>query len=173
MKLTFVFMGVSGCGKSAVAETVAKQMNVPFLDGDFLHPRSNIDKMASGIALSDEDRKPWLDSLNSAIYAMQHTHKVSIIVCSALKEKYRDTLRKNNKGVHFIYLNGDYDLIAERMKLRKDHFFSPDMLKSQFEILEEPNNKCKDVSIIDISPSLDDVITASSQEIIHIMNSIH
>lgn len=160
-KSTFIFMGVSGSGKSAVAEAVAKQMNVPFLDGDFLHPRANIDKMGAGYPLNDEDREPWLEALNSAIYAMQRTHKVSVIVCSALKRKYRDALRKGNQGLHFIYLKGDYDLIASRLQLRKDHFFKPAMLKSQFEALEEPMNNHNDIFIVDIDQPLDDVVSES------------
>ncbi len=79
-------MGVSGSGKSAVASEVAHQLQAAFLDGDFLHPRSNIMKMASGEPLNDDDRKPWLQALNDAAFAMQRTNKVSLIVCSALKK---------------------------------------------------------------------------------------
>lgn len=82
----FVLMGVSGSGKSAVASAVAYKLDSAFLDGDFLHPRSNINKMAEGYALNDEDREPWLKSLNHAIFAMQRTNLISLIVCSALKK---------------------------------------------------------------------------------------
>lgn len=82
----YVLMGVSGSGKSAVASEVAHQLQAAFLDGDFLHPRSNIMKMASGEPLNDDDRKPWLQALNDAAFAMQRTNKVSLIVCSALKK---------------------------------------------------------------------------------------
>lgn len=81
----YVLMGVSGSGKSAVASEVAHQLHAAFLDGDFLHPRRNIEKMASGEPLNDDDRKPWLQALNDAAFAMQRTNKVSLIVCSALK----------------------------------------------------------------------------------------
>lgn len=158
---SFVFMGVSGSGKSAVAEAVAQQLNAPFLDGDFLHPRANIEKMASGHPLDDADRQPWLEALNSAIYAMQRTHKVSILVCSALKQQYRDTLRKGNKDLYFIYLKGDYNLIAERLKKRKGHFFKPEMLKSQFDVLEEPLNNHNDIGYINIDKPLEEVIKDS------------
>lgn len=83
---TFVLMGVSGSGKSAVATGVAQQLQAAFLDGDFLHPKSNILKMASGHALNDDDRKPWLVALNNAIFAMQRTNKISLVVSSALKK---------------------------------------------------------------------------------------
>lgn len=81
----YVVMGVSGSGKSAVASAVSQKLSCGFLDGDFLHPRSNINKMSEGHALNDEDRAPWLSALNDAAFAMQRTNDVSIIVCSALK----------------------------------------------------------------------------------------
>lgn len=157
-KCSFVFMGVSGSGKSVVAESVAKTLNAPFLDGDFLHPRANIEKMASGRPLNDDDRKPWLEALNSAIFAMQRTHDISILVCSALKQKYRDQLRNGNTNLFFVYLKGDYDLIATRMANRKGHFFKPEMLKSQFNTLEEPQNNHNDICYIDIDKPLKEVV---------------
>lgn len=171
-KYSFVFMGVSGSGKSAVAESVAEKIGVPFLDGDFLHPRRNIEKMASGTPLDDDDRAPWLESINSAIYAMQRTHDTSILVCSALKRKYRDILRKENIGVYFIYLKGNFDLIAERMKSRQGHFFKTEMLKSQFEVLEEPLNNHNDIYVIDISFPLDIVINNCVKQIQEIQNAV-
>ena len=90
----YVLMGVSGSGKSAVASEVAHQLRAAFLDGDFLHPRSNIMKMASGEPLNDDDRKPWLQALNDAAFAMQRTNKVSLIVCSALKNLPRSAARR-------------------------------------------------------------------------------
>lgn len=168
-KCSFIFMGVSGSGKSVIAEAIAKKLNAPFLDGDFLHPRANISKMASGCPLNDEDRKPWLESLNSAIYAMQRTHDVSILVCSALKRKYRDMLREGNKNLYFIYLKGDFDLIAQRLSNRKGHFFKPEMLKSQFEALEEPLNNHNDVCFIDINNTIDGVADDSMNFILRVL----
>lgn len=93
----FVLMGVSGSGKSVVANQVSQKLQTAFLDGDFLHPRSNILKMAEGEPLNDQDRAPWLQAINDAAFAMQRTQKVSIIVCSSLKKSYRDILRNGNK----------------------------------------------------------------------------
>lgn len=166
---SFVLMGVSGSGKSAVAKAVAQQLDAPFLDGDFLHPRANIEKMASGKPLNDADRRPWLEALNAAIYAMQRTNEVSILVCSALKQQYRDVLRAGNKHLYFIYLKGDFDLISERLKNRKGHFFKPEMLKSQFETLEEPLNNHNDVGYIDIDKPLSEVVADSMQFINNIL----
>ncbi len=129
----YVLMGVSGSGKSAVASEVAHQLHAAFLDGDFLHPRRNIEKMASGEPLNDDDRKPWLQALNDAAFAMQRTNKVSLIVCSALKKHYRDLLREGNPNLSFIYLKGDFDVIESRLKARKGHFFKTQMLVTQFE----------------------------------------
>ncbi len=159
----FVLMGVSGSGKSAVASGVAQHMDAAFLDGDFLHPRANIQKMAAGHALNDEDRKPWLESLNDAIFAMQRTNQVALIVCSALKKEYRDILREGNKNLTFLYLKGDFDLIESRLKARKGHFFKPEMLVSQFQTLQEPGLEESDVNAIDISVPLDEVIINTSE----------
>lgn len=134
----YVLMGVSGSGKSAVASAVAHQLHAAFLDGDFLHPRCNIEKMASGEPLNDDDRKPWLQALNDAAFAMQRTNKISLIVCSALKKHYRDLLREGNPNLSFIYLKGDFDVIESRLKARKGHFFKTQMLVTQFETLQEP-----------------------------------
>ncbi|BBU97784.1 MULTISPECIES: gluconokinase [Providencia] len=155
---TFVLMGVSGSGKSAVATGVAQQLQAAFLDGDFLHPKSNILKMASGHALNDDDRKPWLVALNNAIFAMQRTNKISLVVSSALKKSYRDILREGNHNLYFIYLKGDAVVIEERLKARKGHFFKPEMLKSQFDALQEPGADEPDVQVVDIRPSLENVI---------------
>ncbi|MTD37336.1 gluconokinase [Erwinia sp. CPCC 100877] len=157
----YVLMGVSGSGKSAVASEVAHQLHAAFLDGDFLHPRSNIVKMASGEPLNDDDRAPWLRALNDAAFAMQRTNKVSLIVCSALKKRYRDWLREGNDNLSFIYLKGDYDLIESRLKSRKGHFFKPQMLVTQFETLEEPQDDERDVLVVDINQPLDGVVTST------------
>lgn len=154
----FVLMGVSGSGKSAVANAVAYQLQAAFLDGDFLHPRANIQKMSEGNPLNDTDRQPWLEAINDAAFAMQRTNAVSLIVCSALKKSYRDILRKGNDNLSFVYLKGDFDTIESRLRARKGHFFKPQMLVTQFETLEEPGSDERDVLIVDINQTLDDVV---------------
>ncbi|CDL79356.1 gluconokinase [Xenorhabdus cabanillasii] len=164
----FILMGVSGSGKSAVANGVAHKLDAAFLDGDFLHPRANIKKMAEGHALNDDDRQPWLEALNDAIFAMQRTNNISLLVCSALKKRYRDILRNGNKNLSFLYMQGDFELIESRLKTRKGHFFKPQMLISQFEALEEPTSDEKDIHAIDIKPALDEVIKNTIKTIHHI-----
>lgn len=154
----FILMGVSGSGKSAVASGIAQKTGAAFLDGDFLHPRANIEKMSAGHALNDSDRLPWLNALSDAIFAMQRTNRVSLIVCSALKKKYRDILRDGNQHLSFLYLEGEFKLIEGRLKKRQNHFFQPNMLVSQFDTLEVPSSDEKDVYVIDIKPPLIEVI---------------
>ena len=161
----YVVMGVSGSGKSAVAAAAARQLSAGFLDGDFLHPRSNILKMAAGEALNDDDRAPWLAALNDAIFAMQRTNPVSLLVCSALKKSYRDRLREGNRNLHFLYLKGDKTVIEERLKQRKGHFFKPQMLVTQFAALEQPGADENDVMAIDINQPLDAVIADTVRHI--------
>ncbi|WP_318375996.1 gluconokinase [Enterobacter sp.] len=157
----YVLMGVSGSGKSAVASEVAHQIQAAFLDGDFLHPRSNIMKMAAGDPLNDDDRKPWLQALNDAAFAMQRTNKVSLIVCSALKKRYRDLLRDGNPNLSFIYLKGEFDVIETRLKARKGHFFKTQMLVTQFDALEEPGSDEQDVLVVNIDQPLDGVVAST------------
>ncbi|MBW1216367.1 gluconokinase [Pantoea allii] len=157
----FILMGVSGSGKSVVANQVSHQLNTAFLDGDFLHPRANILKMAEGHPLNDDDRLPWLQALNDAAFAMQRTQAISIIVCSALKKHYRDILRQGNDNLRFVYLKGDFDTIESRLKARKGHFFKPQMLVTQFATLEEPGSDETDVLVVDIANPLDEVVAAT------------
>jgi len=154
----FIVMGVSGSGKSVVASSVAQVLNAAALDGDYLQPRANIEKMASGEPLNDEDRAPWLDALNDAIFAMQRTNAVSLMVCSALKKIYRDRLRAGNKNVSFIYLHGEPPVVAERLQQRKGHFFKAEMLATQFATLQEPGSDEPDVLRIEIDQPLEGVV---------------
>lgn len=154
----FILMGVSGSGKSVVASEVAYRIHGAFLDGDFLHPRSNIMKMSAGQALNDEDRTPWLQALNDAAFAMQRTNKVSLIICSALKKRYRDLLREGNPNLSFIYMQGSREVIETRLKARKGHFFKTDMLTTQFATLEEPGADEPDVFAVDVNQPLEAVI---------------
>lgn len=135
-------MGVSGSGKTAIGRLLAEELNFPFVDADDHHPASNIEKMSQGIPLSDDDRMPWLDSLNQL--AMDNYEKGCVIACSALKEAYRVRLMKSiESNVLWVYLHGSYDLILDRMNKRENHFMGANMLKSQFETLEEPEEAIK------------------------------
>ena len=132
-------MGVSGSGKSTIGKLLAKKLNVKFYDGDDYHPKENVDKMAKGNPLNDDDRKGWLHRLN--LLAKEKELVGAVIACSALKVKYRTLLQKGIiKELHFIYLQGSFEEVSARLKQRKGHFMPPELLRSQFEALEVPQN---------------------------------
>ncbi|CNE60879.1 gluconokinase [Yersinia kristensenii] len=155
---SIIVMGVSGSGKTTVGEAVARRIHAKFIDGDDLHPRANIQKMGSGHPLNDEDRMPWLERLSDAAYSLNHKNETGIIVCSALKRRYRDRLRAGNPEMVFLYLKGSFEVIMGRLKARSGHFMPTDLLKSQFEALEEPGAEEPDVICVDIDADIDEVV---------------
>lgn len=135
--MVIVVMGVSGSGKTTVGQLLAKALGVPFYDADNYHPQANVEKMAQGIPLTDEDRLPWLERLREAI-ALWQKNGGAVLACSALKVAYRDILSCNNGRVEFLYLKGSHELLRERLSTRKGHFFPVNLLTSQLATLEEP-----------------------------------
>jgi len=131
-----VLMGVSGAGKSSVAALLAGRLGWPFAEGDDMHPQANIDKMAAGHPLDDEDRWPWLERVAAWIAEHVAAGKGGIVTCSALKRRYRDVLR--GPGVLFIYLTSSKEQIAARLVARHGHFMPASLLDSQFAALEPP-----------------------------------
>ncbi|MGL4238498.1 gluconokinase [Tabrizicola sp.] len=135
MTLRVVFMGVSGCGKSAVGAAVSKAIGVPYTDGDDLHPAANVEKMRAGTPLTDNDRWPWLDRVASTLRDAAPV----MVGCSALKRAYRDRIRAGAGGpVTFIHLAGSREVIAARMSRRAGHYMPLSLLDSQFATLEPP-----------------------------------
>ncbi|KGL61781.1 NADP-dependent phosphogluconate dehydrogenase [Polaribacter sp. Hel1_85] len=156
-------MGVSGCGKSTIGKLLAQELNIPFFDGDDFHPKNNIAKMSSGKALNDDDRLGWLQTLNK-LAIKQLGDKGCVIVCSALKESYRNILKTNIEcSSKWVFLNGSFKQIRERINARKGHFMSSDLLKSQFDTLEEPKNSIE----IDISLSPGKIIKKIKKELMN------
>ena len=131
-------MGVSGSGKTTIGQLLTVALNIPFYDADDFHPQSNIEKMRSGFPLNDDDRSPWLNILANKL-KLWNVSKGAILACSALKEKYRQQLSKEVSTIKWIYLEGSFDIIKQRMESRSQHFFKWEMLRSQFESLEAPN----------------------------------
>lgn len=131
-----IVMGVSGSGKSTIGEKLAAALHLPFLEGDSLHPQSNVDKMASGIPLQDEDRWPWLDMIGEKLAAADQG---LIVSCSSLKQTYRDRLRSAVGGkLAFVFLDGSFEVLNEHMGQRTGHFMPVTMLESQLATLESP-----------------------------------
>ena len=134
--IVLVVMGVSGTGKSTVAEVLARHLGWTMEEGDDLHPAANVAKMEQGVPLTDEDRWPWLDRVAGWIDAQAAADQPGIITCSALRRSYRDRLRRPN--VVFVLLSGSRDVISRRMGARAGHFMPLSLLDSQLATLEPP-----------------------------------
>lgn len=151
-------MGVSGSGKTVIGKALAQKINSEFIDGDNLHSQRNVDKMAAGIPLTDADRFDWLKLI--AKVGHEHVSKgtTCIIACSALKKAYRDILRSDNSSILFIYLQGSFNLIHERLAGRQGHYMPAALLTSQFETLEEPKADEYDVLVVSIDQEIPEII---------------
>lgn len=134
--LSVIVMGVSGCGKSSVGQALADALEGSFADGDDFHTPQNIENMANGIALTDEDRMPWLSTINAFLRTADANDGANVVACSALKRAYRDVLSEAIP-VFFVHLAGSFELIEARSKARENHFMNVDLLKSQFDTLEQ------------------------------------
>ncbi|MGF1589803.1 MAG: gluconokinase [Pleurocapsa sp.] len=143
----YIIMGVSGTGKSTIGKLLSNRTGWAFYDADDFHPQANIDKMNLGIPLTDSDRLPWLEKLQQLITDTLNSKHYAILACSALKTQYREILSHNHPEVVFIYLRGNYEFIQSRVKQRIGHFMNPNLLLSQFDTLEEP----QDALVIDVS----------------------
>jgi carbohydrate kinase (thermoresistant glucokinase family) len=135
--MIYILMGVSGSGKTTVGKALADKLMIPFFDADDFHTSSNIIKMKSGLPLNDEDRMPWLNSIAENMLVWEQTQG-AVLACSALKESYREVFINAGIPITWIFLDGDYQLILERLENRKSHFFNPVLLKSQCATLEPP-----------------------------------
>jgi gluconokinase len=149
-----VLMGVAGSGKTVVGRRLAAALDYPFLDADDLHPKANVDKMASGIPLSDDDRWPWLDAVGAAIAARPRV----IAACSALRFAYRERLRASVAGLVFVHLDGSPALLAHRIDERKQHFMPSALLDSQLATLERLRDDEAGFTV-DVTPGLGDLVT--------------
>jgi gluconokinase len=142
-----VLMGVSGSGKTAVGELLARALGWPYIDADDHHPPANVEKMRSGHPLTDADRWPWLDRLNELMLAQDAKGQSAVVGCSALKQAYRDRLAKGLTDVRWVHLKGGFELIMTRLQTRTHRYMPASLLQSQFDTLETP----QDALTIDIS----------------------
>ena len=131
-------MGVSGSGKTSVASRLAQRLRWEFAEADTFHSPQNVEKMRSGIPLTDEDRWPWLEAIARRIEVARNTGSPIVVACSALRRSYRERLAAGHDDVRFVYLRGSFKTISGRIAGRTGHYMPPTLLKSQFDTLEEP-----------------------------------
>ena len=156
----YIIYGVSGSGKTTIGKKLASILNLPFYDADNFHPESNIKKMSDGFPLKDEDRYPWLQKLNRQIINWQADNG-AVLACSALKSNYRDILETNADHIYWIFLDGTYELIHQRLNKRENHYFRESLLQSQFDTLEKPDRGI----LVQVNKSEDEIVKNILDEI--------
>ncbi|MCC3415456.1 MULTISPECIES: gluconokinase [unclassified Microcoleus] len=160
--MIIMVMGVSGSGKTTVGKLLAESLNWDFSDADDFHPPGNIEKMSRGIPLEDADRLPWLLHLQGTIDRWLLENKNVVLACSGLKASYREMLFRDKQQMKIVYLKGDFELFAARLKTRENHYMKVDLLSSQFATLEEPENAI----IIDASQQLELMVRQIKNDLI-------
>lgn len=145
--MVIILMGPMGCGKTTIGKMLTEKLGWPFYDGDDFHPEENVEKMRAGIALTDEDRRVWLEKLRDNIERWLKEKQNTVLACSALKQAYRDILGADQKRVKTVYLKGSYELLRQRIGERQHPYMDKNLLKSQLDALEEPKEGlCVDIS---------------------------
>ncbi|KAF1924418.1 thermoresistant gluconokinase family protein [Didymella exigua CBS 183.55] len=169
-----IVTGPAGCGKSTIAKYLSDRYGFEYIEGDEYHPKANIDKMAAGFPLNDEDRWDWLILLrDQALKDLKNGAKGVVITCSALKKKYRDVIRtaklydeEPDANVHFVYLRADKETLLARVRGRQGHYMKDSMVESQFAALEEPDElevkQLKDVEIVEVKGNIEEVSQLAS-----------
>lgn len=178
-----IVTGPAGCGKSTIAKVLSDRYGFEYIEGDEYHPKANIDKMAAGIPLNDEDRWDWLILLrDQALQDLKNGAKGVVITCSALKKKYRDVIRtarlydeEPDANVHFVYLRADKETLLARVRSRQGHYMKDSMVESQFAALEEPDElevkQLKDVEIVDVKGGIAEVSQLASDAVDRVLAS--
>lgn len=156
-----IIMGVAGSGKSTIGTLLAETLGWQFIDADRFHPAASIEKMKSGMPLDDADRMPWLEALRAAIFNWLSENKRAVLACSALKASYRAILTVDHERIRFVYLKGDAQLLAGRLRQRHGHFMKADMLESQLKTLEVP----EDALAIDASKRPPEIVAAIIEQL--------
>lgn len=151
-------MGVSGSGKSTLAHALAERLGLRMVDGDDLHLSGSVAKMRAGIALEDADRWPWLDRIGDCLAQGDAASIGCVVACSALRRMYRDRIRARAGGVCFVFLDGDFGEIQQRLRLRVGHYMQLDLLDSQFRTLEKPQADETDVITLPITEPVADLV---------------
>jgi len=154
-----MLMGVAGSGKTTIGELLSEKTGWPFFDADTFHPRSNVELMEKGIALTDKERAPWLQNIHTKMVEFFERGEDGIFACSALKKEYREVLKKDLPGLFIAHLHGDKDTIRGRVATRKGHFMPASLVDSQFATLEMPD----DALILDVHTPPEEIVKAILQ----------
>jgi carbohydrate kinase (thermoresistant glucokinase family) len=157
-----VVMGVSGSGKTSIGEPLAERLGVPFIDGDDLHPQSNVEKMRAGHPLTDEDRWPWLARVGQSLTEAEDTGLV--IACSALKRAYRDAIRAEEPRTVFLLLTAPREVIADRLAHRSGHFMPTSLLESQLDTLQ-PLGDDEVGAVVDVGADIASIVEEAVRDL--------
>jgi gluconokinase len=157
-----VVMGVSGVGKTTVALLLAERLAVPFAEGDDMHPPANIARMSAGTPLDDADRQPWLEAVGGWLHGQRASGAGGVVTCSALRRRYRDTLRAACPEAWFLQLSGSRGLVSERLDRRSGHFMPGSLLGSQYEALE-PLAADEHGLVLDVGPGPAELAEAAAR----------
>ncbi|MFF2548600.1 gluconokinase [Kitasatospora sp. NPDC058063] len=155
--LTVVVMGVSGVGKTTLARLLADRLALPFAEADEFHPAANIAKMSAGVPLDDQDRAPWLRAVGAWLKERTEAGTGGVVTCSALKHRYRETLRAACPGAFFLHLSGGHELVEDRLSHRTGHFMPSSLLDSQYAALE-PLAADERGGVLDVGPSPEELV---------------
>ena len=159
MQKLIVLMGPSGCGKSTIGAALSKHRDWSMVEGDDYHPQANKDKMAAGIALTDDDRKEWLASLKTAIARLDHD--TAILACSALTPYVQSALKTGtSRSVKFVFLDVPKDDLSQRLQIRSDHFMPSSLLSSQLDALDVPQGAIRIAANNPVHQIIDNILTA-------------
>lgn len=157
---SIIVLGVSGCGKSTIGKMLARKLNYRFFDGDDYHSQNNVNKMESGVPLTDADRYNWLKNLNQLL----SVNPYSVLACSALKPSYRNLLKEGNHSLQFVYLQGSFEEIWARHQQRNGHYFNgKQMLESQFKTLIEPGKD--EAIVVNINQSPENIVNVIAKNL--------
>jgi carbohydrate kinase (thermoresistant glucokinase family) len=157
MSHSIVVMGVSGSGKTSVGEGLADSLGAQFIDADWLHSRDNLETMAAGDPLSDEQREPWLHAVGENLSEARDDERDLVVACSALKRSYRDILRSYVPEVYFVFLDASPEILAERLAARDHDFMPASLLDSQLATLEPLGDDEHGVRV-DVTPPLAEIV---------------
>ena len=159
--MVLILMGPMGSGKTTIGKMLAGKLGWPFYDGDSFHPKENVEKMRAGIALTDEDRRLWLEKLRDNIQRWLEQRQDTILACSALKQAYRDILGVDQETVRTVYLKGSYELLRKRIEERQHPYMDKNLLRSQLDTLEEPKEGLR----VDISATPEMIVRTIIQNL--------